>query len=118
MKKIFLSSIIAATVVSGLLTPYALAQMGGFNYTAVAHSGEKTMVSHHHSSQFQGNPIPYTLKPLTSPKNGTISIERGTYLTKVFYQSKKDFVGQDSFQFVRVSDDRFAGTYTVAVTVK
>jgi hypothetical protein len=91
---------------------------GGFTKMAVAHSGEKTMVSHHHSSQFQGNPIPYTIKPLTSPKNGTVSIERGTYQTKVFYQSKKGFVGQDSFQFVRVSDDKFAGTYTVAVTVK
>jgi hypothetical protein len=117
MRKIILPSVLAAILGVGLLS-YAMAQMGGFTKMAVAHSGEKTMGSHHHSSQFQGNPIPYTIKPLTSPKNGTVSIERGTYQTKVFYQSKKGFVGQDSFQFVRVSDDKFAGTYTVAVTVK
>jgi hypothetical protein len=55
--------------------------------------------------------------PLTNPKNGTVTIERGPVQTRV-YQSKKGFVGQDSFQFVRVSNDAYGGTYTVAVTVR
>lgn len=94
--------------------------MGGGQFTKMvtAHSGAKKMVAHHHSSQFQGNMVPYSIKPLTNPKNGTISIERGPVQTRVFYQSRKGFVGQDSFQFVRVSNDVYGGTYTVAVTVR
>src|SRR5712671_6159958 len=120
MKKIILPPVLAGIFVLGLLLPYALAQTGGGQFTKTAHakSGEKKMVGHAWSSQFQGNMIPYSIKPLTNPKNGTVSIERGTYRTNVYYQSKKGFVGLDSFQYIRVSNDRFAGTYTVAVTVK
>jgi hypothetical protein len=115
MKKIILPSILAAILVPGLLSPYALAQ---FSYMHTVHSGVKTVVNRQRASEFQGNMIPYSIKPLTNPKNGTVTIERGSADTKIFYQSKKDFVGADSFQFVRVSDDKYGGTYTVAVTVK
>jgi len=118
MKNIGSRSIIIAVLALGVLPPCALAGMGGFNYHVHVQSGEKKKVGYAYPSQFQGNPIPYTIKSGTSPKHGTVSIERGSYETKVFYQSAKGYVGQDSFQYVRVSDDKFGGTYTVAVTVR
>ena len=118
MKNVRLGSIPIAVLVLGALSPVALAMMGGFNYHVHAQSGERKQVGNAYSSQFQGNPIPYAIKPLTSPKHGTMSIERGSSETKIYYQSAKGYLGQDSFQYVRVSDDKFGGTYTVAVTVR
>jgi hypothetical protein len=117
MKNVRLRAILVALFAMGALSSYALA-MGGFNYHVDVQSGEKKKVGYAYSSQFQGNPIPYTIKPLTSPKHGAVSIERGSTETKIFYQSAKGYVGEDSFQYVRVSDDKFGGTYTVAVTVR
>ena len=117
MKNIGSRTIVVGLLAMGDLPPVAWA-MGGFNYHVHVQSGEKKKVGYAYSSQFQGNPIPYTIKAGTSPKHGTVSIERGSYDTKVFYQSTKGYVGEDSFQYVRVSDDKFGGTYTVAVTVR
>ena len=117
MKKFVLSSFLAAAFVVALLSPYALASMG-FNIMATAHSGVKTLVAHPHASQIAGQPVPYTAKPVTTPKHGTISVVRAGSRTNIFYQSTKGYVGEDSFQFVRVANDAYAGTYTVTVTVK
>jgi len=121
MKRSILLAALAAAFVLAVLSPYAFAAMGGggeFNKTAVVESGVKTMVAGPHASQMQGAPVPYTVKTVTNPKHGTVSMLRVGDRTKVFYQSRKGYVGEDSFQFVRIANDAFAGTYTVAVTVK
>jgi hypothetical protein len=117
MKKFILPSILAAALVLGFL-PYALAS--GFYKSITVHSGVQASAGHHRSSLVRGvaNPVPYSIRLVTPPKSGKATIARGSERTNIYYQSKPGFVGQDSFQYVRVSDDRFAGTYTVAVTVK
>ena len=118
MRSIGSRTIVVALLALGVLPPFALAMGEGFNYHVHVQSGEKKKVGYAYPSQFQGTPIPYTIKAGTGPKHGTVSIERGSYETKVFYQSAKGYVGDDSFQYVRVSDDKYGGTYTVAVTVR
>jgi hypothetical protein len=115
MKKIILPSILAAAL--GTFT-FALAH--GFYKVINAQSGVQTSAGHHHASLVRGvmNPVPYTIQLVTPPKSGKATIARGPERTNIYYQSKPGFVGQDSFQYVRVSDDNFAGTYTVAVTVR
>jgi hypothetical protein len=122
IKNILLAFLVTAFVF-GLLLPYAQAQMGPvqFNYSATVASGTAATVGHARSSHAMGDPaklVPYSISPATKPKNGTVTIRRAGDRTTISYRSKPGFVGQDSFQYVRVSNDRFAGTYTVAVTVK
>ena len=106
----------------------AFAQMSGRGggpgfVTATAESGKLTLVAHTGAgySNTPGGVGPfanYSVKIQTPPKNGKATLQRVGTRTNVFYQSKKGFVGQDEFQYVRVSDDRLAGVYTVAVTVR
>jgi hypothetical protein len=105
----------------------AFAQMGrggGPGYvSATAESGKLTLVAHT-GAGYSNSPTGigpfanYSVKIQTPPKNGKATLQRVGTRTNVFYQSKKGFVGQDEFQYVRVSDDRLAGVYTVAVTVR
>jgi hypothetical protein len=125
MKRIVLWSIMVGAVILGILSPYAQAQMGTgtvqFNKSVTVDSGATTTVAHAMSSYVMGDPtklVPYTLSTSTKPKNGTVTVRRTGDITKISYRSKPGFVGQDSFQYIRVSNDKFAGTYTVAVTVK
>lgn len=123
MKRSILLASLAAALVLGLLLPRAQAQMGPvqFNKSAIVDSGAAAAVAHAWSSHVMGDPtklIPYSITPATKPKNGTVTIRRVGDRTTISYRSKPGFVGQDSFQYVRVSNDKFAGTYTVAVTVK
>jgi hypothetical protein len=100
----------------------AFAQMGrggGPGYvTATAESGKLTLVAHTGTGYGVVPLANYSVKIQTPPKNGKATLQRVGARTNVFYQSKKGFVGQDEFQYVRVSDDRLAGVYTVAVTVR
>jgi Bacterial Ig domain len=123
MKRSILLASLAAALVLGLLLPHAQAQMGPvqFNKSVTVDSGVAATVGHAMSSHVMGDPtklVPYSIRPATKPKSGTVTIGRVGDRTTISYRSKPGFVGQDSFQYVRVSNDKFAGTYTVAVTVK
>jgi hypothetical protein len=67
-----------------------------------------------------GDTGPFSLKITKRPSNGVVKIEsRGAGVQRVMYTSRKGFVGKDEFAYVRVGGTpRFAGTYTVSVTVK
>ena len=83
-----------------------------------ASSGVPKKAGKHTPSSFQGNPSTFSLKITKPPRNGTVKIQQSAGVSNVIYQSKPGFNGKDDFAYVRVGSDQFAGTYTVAVTVK
>ena len=92
---------------------------GGFgpgHKEVTASSGVPHRVSKHWP--FRTNPTAFSLKITKPPKHGSVKIQQSADITSVIYQSKPGFNGKDDFAYVRVGSDRFAGTYTVAVTVK
>ena len=65
------------------------------------------------------DPRTFSLKITKRPSHGTLNFKKTpSGASQVIYQSKKGYVGRDDFAYVRVGSDSFAGTYTVAVTVK
>ena len=105
------------------------------SYTAK--SGVPTGVCHdggHWQVDRNGKEWPVTIQYLARPKNGTATtrvstgvrsvygVSRPVHLTQVIYQSRKGFVGEDSFTYRRITadpTDRLSGTeYAVAVTVR
>ena len=87
--------------------------------SATVNSGESNMVAFQYlkgSDSGPTTPVPLALS--VKPKNGTVTFRKTATRTEIFYQSKKGFTGQDQFQFLRTSNDGYAGTYSVAVTVK
>jgi hypothetical protein len=78
--------------------------------------------------------VPFTIKVTKQPSHGKVTLQtatetirtgRGevktTRVTRISYQSKSGYTGQDNFTYVRSSGDggdRMNGEYTVAVTVK
>jgi hypothetical protein len=92
---------------------------GGPGYTEITvNSGVPHKVAKHWACCRNGNTNPYTLKITKRPSHGTVKIQESAGVSKIIYQSKTGFKGKDNFAYVRVSADRFGGTYTVAVTVK
>ena len=81
-----------------------------------------------------GKEWPVTIQYITRPKNGTVTTRvstgsvslhgqtRTVHLTRVVYQSRKGFAGEDSFTYRRTTADPTdplnGHEYTVAVTVK
>ena len=65
-----------------------------------------------------GPRLPAQINLTVKPKNGTVTIRKTANRTLVFYQSKNNYVGEDSFQLVRATNDRWGGTYQFAVTVR
>jgi hypothetical protein len=99
----------------------------GGSISKSANSGETVRVSHHWETD--GSAI--SIKIIKQPSNGSVSTRVATEkvpgrpgetpktarVTSVFYKSKKGFVGEDSFTYVRTSA-RVSGTYTITVTVR
>jgi hypothetical protein len=100
---------------------------GGGSISKSARSGETVRVSHHWETD--GSAV--SIKVIKQPSNGSVStraatekipvrpgeIPKSTRVTSVYYKSKKGFVGEDSFTYVRTSA-RVSGTYTITVTVR
>jgi hypothetical protein len=100
---------------------------GGGSISKSARSGETVRVSHHW--EMDGSAV--SIKITKQPSNGSVSTRVATEkvpgrpgetpktarVTSVFYKSKKGFVGEDSFTYVRTSA-RVSGTYTITVTVR
>ena len=91
----------------------SLAQMAGPGpYSKTAESGKLTFIHHHSTAKI------VSLKIVSRPSHGKAVISKEGDRTNVRYQSRPGFHGVDSFTYVRVSQDRYAGNYTITVTVK
>ncbi len=99
----------------------------GGSISKSANSGETVRVSHHW--EMDGSAV--SIKIIKQPANGSVSTRvasekvpgrpgetpKSARVTSVFYKSKKGFVGEDNFTYVRTSA-RVSGTYTITVTVR
>ncbi len=109
-----------AAALPAILSVRPSAAMGGGpgHHEVTVKSGEPHRVGHHWPSSATGNPSPFSLKVTQPPKHGTVKIEQSAGVSSVIYQSKPGYIGRDDFTYIRVGSDKFAGTYTVGVTVK
>ena len=130
-----LAKLVASLVLMvGLLgSAYAAQQV-----SITAKSGEPKECTHgcgHWRVDANGKDWPVTIEYLTRPANGTVRTKVFPYpkklrngevktvrVSQVIYQSKKGFVGQDSFTYRRVTADPTdpdnGKEYAVAVTVR
>ena len=120
MRRLVLLSIFMSVVTMGCFLIRNSAEAGGGpgHYEITTSSGVPHKAGKHRPSSFQGNPSPFSLKITKPPKHGSVRIQQSAGVSSVIYQSKSGYTGRDDFAYVRVGSDRFAGTYTVGVTVK
>ncbi|MBZ0148888.1 MAG: hypothetical protein K8F62_15295 [Pseudorhodoplanes sp.] len=99
-----------------------------------ARSGEILKCHYYWRVDSQGREWPVSLKITSPAAHGRVTIkkearvvrlrsgqQKTVQVTQVYYQSKAGFVGQDSFTYLRVSEDPTDTkneTITIAVTVK
>jgi hypothetical protein len=104
------------------------------NYTSVETvAGTATQIGYYASAKKDCAPAPLpTIRVLTLPKHGTLSIRRGTVTTNrvancpslqtpaqvVFYQGNADYQGADEVAYEVTSYSGEVGVYNIAVTVK
>jgi hypothetical protein len=96
-----------------MLTTDISAQMGGAgpgSSSINVRSGERHRVLSHS--------LPHPIRVVVRPKNGSVTLSKEAGRTVIYYQSRRGYVGPDSFTYIRISNDRFGGTYAVAVTVR
>jgi hypothetical protein len=91
---------------------------GPSNYHITAKSGEPHIVTRAWPSTVGGNPSAFSLKVSQQAKHGSVSIQQSAGVSTVIYRSKPGYIGKDDFAYVRTGSDKFAGTYTIAVTVR
>ena len=117
------NALIFALALAGLgliTTVISVSATGGppGSVSATVNSGESNLVAFQYLKPDNGPTTPVPLALSVKPKNGTVTFRKTATRTEIFYQSKKGFTGQDQFQFLRTSNDGYAGTYSVVVTVK
>ncbi len=116
--KILLSAVaLASAMLMSTMSTEVIAALSNFKSITVK-SGMSHKAGTHWASQVNNAPVPYSIKVSEPPKQGTVTLRQEAGRTSVVYQSRSGYTGTDGFKYVRVSDDRFAGTYTVAVTVR
>jgi hypothetical protein len=112
--------------------------------TATVESGVKSEITTHTRYDSQCQPSRVTIKILSPPANGTVTAEPKSIVVPaqsdrgfpqqshcvgktvdgvaIYYQSKPDFVGQDSFRYQRLNPrdagDRFNVEVSYTITVK
>jgi hypothetical protein len=102
--------------------------------SVTASSGVSLPCHSYYRVDAKGKEWPITIQFTARPKNGTATTQsfyrpvsvngqvRTVRAVKVFYQSKKGFVGQDTFTYRRISGDPTdpdnKKEYTIAVTVR
>lgn len=132
----FSMKVIAALVLFfGIL---CAAHAGGGNTSLVVKSGEAKEICKcggHWRVDASGKVWPVSIEVVSPPKNGAVTTRTSSgqrklrngeaktvRLTSVVYQSKKGYVGEDSFTYRRVTADPTdpdnGKVYTVAVTVR
>lgn len=120
-RKLLLRFVVVGFALLGALVTEVLANGGSGprqqSFSAAA--GERIQVASLFPCEGRhGGPIPYQIKVSVPPKHGNVIVRRDGPKTYVFYESKKGYAGQDSFQYVRVANDPEQGAYTIAVTVR
>ncbi len=129
MKKFAVAFFIASGIALAGFVTHALA-MGPGHQSVEVKSGNISKVTRHWSDAG----IPFNIRLTKQPSHGKVTLQtatetfttrRGevktTRVTRISYQSKSGYTGQDNFTYVRGSgdaSDRMSGEYTVAVTVK
>jgi hypothetical protein len=129
-KSIFLRVVGAVILAIGILcSAYAAEQL-----SVTARSGEPLPCHVYYRVDANGKEWPVTIQFTSRPKNGTattqtvsrpVSINGQSKIVRavrVFYQSKKGFVGEDNFSYRRITADPTdpdrGKEYAVAVTVR
>jgi len=132
LKNPFVKLAVALTLAGGILcTAYAAEQV---SYTVKSGVARECHAGGHWQVDKNGKEWPVTIQYISRPKNGTVTTRvttgvrsaygqpRTVHLAQVVYQSRKGFVGEDSFTYRRVTADPTdplnGKEYTVAVTVK
>jgi hypothetical protein len=116
-------------IASVLCRAYAAEQI-----SVTASSGVQLPCHSYYRVDAKGKEWPITIQFTARPKNGTAATQsfsrpvsvngqvKTVRAVKVFYQSKKGFVGQDTFSYRRISGDPTDPDnnkeYTIAVTVR
>ena len=120
-------------VVTVLCSTYAVAEL--VSYTVKSGERRECHAGGHWRVDANGKEWPVTIEYITRPKNGTATTQVGSgsrplrngqmrtvRLARVIYQSRKGFVGEDSFTYRRTTadptDSMNGREYTVAVTVR
>ncbi len=104
------------------------------NYTSVeAVAGTAAQIGYYASAKKDCAPAPLpTIRVLTPPKHGILSIRRGTVTTNrvancpslqtpaqvVFYQGNADYQGADELAYEVTSSNGEVGVYNISVAVK
>ena len=121
---------VAFIFLAGILcTAYAAEQI-----SVTARSGESLPCHTYYRVDANGKEWPVTIQFTARPKNGTATTQSFSFpisvkgqsktvrAVKVFYQSRKGFMGQDSFTYRRITadptDPESGKEFTVAVTVR
>ena len=136
-----LPSALVIKITAGLVLFFGIlcgAHAGGGNTSLVVKSGEAKEICKcggHWRVDSSGKVWPVSIEVVTPPKSGAVTTRASTgqrklrsgeaktvRLTSVVYQSKKGYVGEDSFTYRRVTADPTdpdnGKVYTVAVTVR
>ena len=112
----------ACIVTCGISSSQALAcaAPGQCSFTVKSGETHRAMYGSTMGKDASGNGprVPAPINLSVKAKHGTVTIRKTENRTEVFYQSKKNYVGEDSFQLVRATNDRWGGTYQFAVTVR
>jgi hypothetical protein len=104
-------------------------------HSVTARSGESLRCHHYWRVDAQGKEWPVSLKITSRPSNGQVTVknesrvvtlrngqQKTVRVAQVYYQSKKGYVGPDSFTYVRSTadptDQDNNSAITISVTVK
>lgn len=116
MRRMTPSLLLLAALLLGVFSTGGSATAAGPGHKEiVATSGVPVEAGHHGKIAAPGS---FLLKITKRPSHGTVTIQRAGRISRIIYKSRKGYAGRDDFAYVRIGSDRFAGTYTVGVTVK
>jgi hypothetical protein len=117
-----------------IITGVACSALAAEQISVTARSGEQLPCHSYYRVDANGKEWPVTIQFTARPKNGTVTTQRTSrsvsvngqnktvQAVKVYYQSKKSFIGQDTFTYRRITadptDPDSGKEYTVAVTVR
>jgi hypothetical protein len=99
--------------------------------TLTAASGIKTLVAHHERHDAQCHFFTVTIRVTSPPAHGKLAVQceqvpvdgqcRAGAGVRIYYQSTRGFVGEDSFSYLRISNDgsdRFNGEVSRTISVR
>jgi hypothetical protein len=126
-----------AVMALGLATQVTAAQ------TLTAASGVKTLITHHQHFDLQCHADPITIRVTSPPAHGKLVIQREPFVVPprnragqanaskcigralpgvtIYYQSARSFVGDDSFRYLRFSNnanDSANGEFSTTISVR